>query len=99
MMYLSTFGMCVCLQPFELSSSLLRSLSKRSCPPNEICFTYLNLAEDPSTEVIVKFHTYDEPADDFSAAYILFGTEANNLNQRLNCTSADFSPVSSQPHD
>lgn len=90
--YIALFGLCICDVPFEVSTTLTRTFMRRSCEMGEICYTYLNLAEDPSTQIIIKFHTSDQPksVSDKPASYVKYGTSEQALTETVSCSVLDF---------
>lgn len=78
---------CFCLHPNELTTRLSRKFQSPSCPKNEICFTYLTLPQNPSTEMIIKFHTNSKP----SSSILYYDTVprlgiVDNYNYKVHCT-------------
>ena len=78
-------GMCVCLMPIEISTTLTRSFLEKSCDENSICFEYLNVAQDTQHEMIVKFHTRSKSEESF----VLFTDGV--VSKRADCKIIDIS--------
>jgi len=68
-----TDGLCITAHPVEVSTRFSRRFQKNACGPNEICNVYFTLPEDPSTSIIVNFHSQDEPKSAF-VDYKIVGT-------------------------
>jgi acid phosphatase type 7 len=79
-------GICFCLMPIEISTSMSRSFLSPSCDLNSICFDYLNVAQDTQREMIVKFHTRSVPVESF----VEFSEENSKLSTKVNCFILDM---------
>jgi hypothetical protein len=65
-----TYDLCVCQFPFDVSSRATRLMSTTSCQESVVCNTYLNLPQDPQTQMIVRFLT----ASPTNASYVYYDT-------------------------
>jgi hypothetical protein len=90
---MSLSGLCICLFPFEVSSSFSRILLGSTCRDNEICMVYLNVAENTNTEMIVKFHTKLP----LNTSSVYFDTiprmNISDYKYQMNCASDDMRDV------
>jgi hypothetical protein len=91
---MSLSGLCICLFPFEVSSSFSRILLGSTCRDNEICMVYLNVAENTNTEMIVKFHT-KLPLQNTSSVYFDTMPKMNISDYRyqMECVTDDMRDV------
>eukprot|EP01130_Rhizamoeba_saxonica_P007449 TRINITY_DN3015_c0_g1_i2.p1 TRINITY_DN3015_c0_g1~~TRINITY_DN3015_c0_g1_i2.p1 ORF type:complete len:375 (-),score=67.15 TRINITY_DN3015_c0_g1_i2:351-1475(-) len=50
-------GICLAFEPFQWSTQISRAVSSNSCNTQKICNEYLLLGNDPTTSMIVVFHS------------------------------------------
>jgi len=80
--WLLTDGMCITAHPVEISTWFSRQFQPNACEGGSICNVYFTLPEDPSTSIIVNYHSQDEPKRAFVkysrvGSSELFTVEAN----------------------
>jgi len=81
------YGTCICEHPYKLSTTFTRFVAKKPCKEQNVCALTLNLPENPSSEMIVKFFAVSEP----SSAHVLFGLSESSIDDnRVNCTIVDL---------
>lgn len=98
--------LCICIFPTVVSTQitrLIQQINSPSCPSVGVCYTYLLLPQDPSTEMIIKYHTRFAP---FSAAYLYYDTQnfttspltipSTSYRFTKKCSTYDHSPYTSE---
>jgi len=61
----ATRDICYCSHPYTLTTRMSRSRMAPSCEEGKMCYLYLTIAEDPSSAVIVNFHSRDSPVNSY----------------------------------
>jgi hypothetical protein len=81
------YGTCVCKEPYRFSTAFTRYVNSDVCGTEKLCGLVLNLPEDPSTEMVVKFYSQSASVK----SYVKYGfTEATFANFTANCTTLDL---------
>ncbi|PRP87147.1 hypothetical protein PROFUN_01409 [Planoprotostelium fungivorum] len=57
------YGVCVSLDPVNVTTKYSRSRLHQYCVTPGVCHTHITLPEDPSTEAIINIHTHELPTN------------------------------------
>jgi len=63
--WLMTDGMCITAHPVQVSTWFTRKFERNMCSDESVCNVYFTLPQDPSTSIIVNFHSEVEPTAGF----------------------------------
>lgn len=78
------YDVCICIFPLYVDTRITRLISK-SCPENEICYSYLLLPEDGSKEMIIKFNTRSYTNSSFVLYDIISNSNNTNYAFKKSC--------------